>query len=46
MRHRENGPVQFLASSEKSLQNSHQSSHSTKIKMAADLAASHLIDYI
>ncbi len=28
------------------LANSHQNSHSPKIKMAADLAASHLIDFI
>jgi len=28
------------------LSNSHQNSHSTKIKMAADLAASHLTDFI
>jgi hypothetical protein len=28
------------------LGNSHQNSHSPKIKMAADLAASHLIDFI
>jgi hypothetical protein len=28
------------------LANSHQNSHLTKIKMAADLAASHLIDFI
>jgi hypothetical protein len=30
----------------KSLRNSHQNSHSTKIKMAADLTASHLIDFV
>ena len=28
------------------LANSHQNSHSPKIKMAADLAASHLVDFI
>jgi hypothetical protein len=28
------------------LRNSHQNGHSPKIKMAADLAASHLIDFI
>ena len=28
------------------LGNSHQNSHSPKIKMAADLAASHIIDFI
>ena len=28
------------------LANSHQNSHSSKIKMAADLAASHLADFI
>jgi len=28
------------------LRNSHQNSHSPKIKMAVDLTASHLIDFI
>jgi hypothetical protein len=31
---------------EKDLQNSHQNSHSQKIKLAADLAASYLIDFV
>jgi hypothetical protein len=36
----------FFDKRRKSLQNSHQNSHSTKIKMAADLAASQLVDFI
>jgi hypothetical protein len=38
-------PMPFLAMN-KIMRNSHQNSHSNKIKMAANLAASHLIDSV